>query len=203
MKGLLLKDFYLVRAALAIILVSYAVIGIGFSIVVDPWVTVIIGSIMFGIMSASTINMDKQYGWRKLAATLPVDKRNLIDSKFLLYLLFSVLGFVVGVVLALVIANVADKATAPETIRLYLSVAGAMALFSGGVMIPCNFLLSDEKAMVSLIVTFPLLTGIFVAISRATDDVMLSCNIVLVISAVVFVGSWLFSRGKIARMDIH
>lgn len=203
MKGLLLKDFYLVRAALAIILVSYAVIGIGFSIVVDPWVTVIIGSIMFGIMSASTINMDKQYGWRKLAATLPVDKRNLIDSKFLLYLLFSVLGFVVGVVLALVIANVADKTTAPETIRLYLSVAGAMALFSGGVMIPCNFLLSDEKAMVSLIVTFPLLTGIFVAISRATDDVMLSCNIVLAISAVVFVGSWLFSRGKIARMDIH
>lgn len=203
MKGLLLKDFYLVRAALAIILVSYAVIGIGFSIVVDPWVTVIIGSIMFGIMSASTINMDKQYGWRKLAATLPVDKRNLIDSKFLLYLLFSVLGFVVGVVLALVIANVADKTTAPETIRLYLSVAGAMALFSGGVMIPCNFLLSDEKAMVSLIVTFPLLTGIFVAISRATDDVMLSCNLVLVISAVVFVGSWLFSRGKIARMDIH
>ena len=203
MKGLLLKDFYLVRAALAIILVSYAVIGIGFSIVVDPWVTVIIGSIMFGIMSASTINMDKQYGWRKLAATLPVDKRNLIDSKFLLYLLFSVLGFVVGVVLALVIANVADKTTAPETIRLYLSVAGAMALFSGGVMIPCNFLLSDEKAMVSLIVTFPLLTGIFVAISRATDDVMLSCNIVLAISALVFVGSWLFSRGKIARMDIH
>ena len=203
MKGLLLKDFYLVRAALAIVLVSYAVIGIGFSIVVDPWVTVIIGSIMFGIMSASTINMDKQYGWRKLAATLPVDKRNLIDSKFLLYLLFSVLGFVVGVVLALVIANVADKTTVPETIRLYLSVAGAMALFSGGVMIPCNFLLSDEKAMVSLIVTFPLLTGIFVAISRATDDVMLSCNIVLAISAVVFVGSWLFSRGKIARMDIH
>ena len=203
MKGLLLKDFYLVRAALAIILVSYAVIGIGFSIVVDPWVTVIIGSIMFGIMSASTINMDKQYGWRKLAATLPVDKRNLIDSKFLLYLLFSVLGFVVGVVLALVIATVADKTTAPETIRLYLSVAGAMALFSGGVMIPCNFLLSDEKAMVSLIVTFPLLTGIFVAISRATDDVMLSCNIVLAISALVFVGSWLFSRGKIARMDIH
>lgn len=203
MKGLLLKDFYLVRAALAIVLVSYAVIGIGFSIVVDPWVTVIIGSIMFGIMSASTINMDKQYGWRKLAATLPVDKRNLIDSKFLLYLLFSVLGFVVGVVLALVIANVADKTTAPETIRLYLSVAGAMALFSGGVMIPCNFLLSDEKAMVSLIVTFPLLTGIFVAISRATDDVMLSCNIVLAISAVVFVSSWLFSRGKIARMDIH
>lgn len=203
MKGLLLKDFYLVRAALAIILVSYAVIGIGFSIVVDPWVTVIIGSIMFGIMSASTINMDKQYGWRKLAATLPVDKRNLIDSKFLLYLLFSVLGFVVGVVLALVIANVADKTTAPETIRLYLSVAGAMALFSGGVMIPCNFLLSDEKAMVSLIVTFPLLTGIFVAISRATDDVMLSCNLVLAISALVFVGSWLFSRGKIARMDIH
>ena len=49
MKGLLLKDFYLVRAALVLILVTYAVIGVGMSIVVDPWITVIIGAVMFGI----------------------------------------------------------------------------------------------------------------------------------------------------------
>ena len=94
MKGLLLKDFYLVRAALVLILVTYAVIGVGMSIVVDPWITVIIGAVMFGIMSASTINMDKQFGWRKLAATLPVKKETTVDSKYLLYLIVSVLGFV-------------------------------------------------------------------------------------------------------------
>ena len=75
-----------------LILVTYAVIGVGMSIVVDPWIMVIIGAVMFGIMSASTITMDKSYGWRKLAATLPVSKETTVDSKYLLYLLSACWG---------------------------------------------------------------------------------------------------------------
>lgn len=70
-------------------------------------------------------------------------------------------------------------------------------------MIPGNFLLSDEKAMITLIVAYPLLTGIFVAVSRLTEDVIVSCNIVLGFSAVVFAGSWLICRKLIAAKDIR
>ena len=204
MKGLLLKDFYLVRATLAIILVTYAVIGIGMSIMSDPWITVVIGAVMFGIMSASTINMDKQYGWNKFEVTLPVSKAHIVDSKYLLYLLFSVLGFVVGVALSLIICAVKpDLMPADEMIRLYLSIAAAMALFAGGVQIPGNFLLSAEKAMITLIVAYPLLTGIFVAVARLTEDMILTCNIVLALAVVVFAASWLISRKLIAARDIQ
>lgn len=204
MKGLLLKDFYLVRATLAIILVTYAVIGIGMSIMSDPWITVVIGAVMFGIMSASTINMDKQYGWNKFEVTLPVSKARIVDSKYLLYLLFSVLGFVVGVALSLIICAVKpDLMPADEMIRLYLSIAAAMALFAGGVQIPGNFLLSAEKAMITLIVAYPLLTGIFVAVARLTEDMILTCNIVLALAVVVFAASWLISRKLIAARDIQ
>lgn len=204
MKGLLLKDFYLVRAALVLILVTYAVIGVGMSIIVDPWITVIIGAVMFGIMSASTINMDKQFGWRKLAATLPVKKETAVDSKYLLYLIFSVLGFAVGVAISLIICAVKpDLMPADEMVRLYLSIAAAMALFSGGVQIPGNFLLSDEKTMITLIVAYPLLTGIFVAVARLTEDTILTCNIVLALAVVVFAVSWLVSRKIIAARDIQ
>lgn len=204
MKGLLLKDFYLVRATLAIILVTYAVIGIGMSIMSDPWITVVIGAVMFGIMSASTINMDKQYGWNKFEVTLPVSKARIVDSKYLLYLLFSVLGFVVGVALSLIICAVKpDIMPADEMIRLYLSIAAAMALFAGGVQIPGNFLLSAEKAMITLIVAYPLLTGIFVAVARLTEDMILTCNIVLALAVVVFAASWLISRKLIAARDIQ
>ena len=204
MKGLLLKDFYLVRATLAIILVTYAVIGIGMSIMSDPWITVVIGAVMFGIMSASTINMDKQYGWNKFEVTLPVSKARIVDSKYLLYLLFSVLGFVVGVALSLIICAVKpDLMPADEMIRLYLSIAAAMALFAGGVQIPGNFLLSAEKAMITLIVAYPLLTGIFVAVARLTEDMILTCNIVLALAVVVFAASWLISRKLIVARDIQ
>lgn len=204
MKGLLLKDFYLVRATLAIILVTYAVIGIGMSIMSDPWITVVIGAVMFGIMSASTINMDKQYGWNKFEVTLPVSKAHIVDSKYLLYLLFSVLGFVVGVALSLIICAIKpDLMPADEMVRLYLSISAAMALFAGGVQIPGNFLLSAEKAMITLIVAYPLLTGIFVAVARLTEDMVLTCNIVLGLSVAVFVLSWLIGRKLIAARDIQ
>lgn len=204
MKGLLLKDFYLVRATLAIILVTYAVIGIGMSIMSDPWITVVIGAVMFGIMSASTINMDKQYGWNKFEVTLPVSKARIVDSKYLLYLLFSVLGFVVGVALSLIICAVKpDLMPADEMIRLYLSIAAAMALFAGGVQIPGNFLLSAEKAMITLIIAYPLLTGVFVVVARLTEDMMRTCSIVLALSAAVFAISWIVCRKAIAARDVR
>ncbi len=204
MKGLLLKDFYLVRATLAIILVTYAVIGIGMSIMSDPWITVVIGAVMFGIMSASTINMDKQYGWNKFEVTLPVSKARIVDSKYLLYLLFSVLGFVVGVALSLIICAVKpDLMPADEMIRLYLSIAAAMALFAGGVQIPGNFLLSAEKAMITLIIAYPLLTGVFVVVARLTEDMMRTCSIVLALSAAVFAISWIVCRKVIAARDVR
>ena len=198
MKGLLLKDFYLVRAALVLILVTYAVIGVGMSIVVDPWITVIIGAYN------QIENVKQLASARKLAATLPVKKETAVDSKYLLYLIVSVLGFAVGVVISLIICAVKPELMpADEMVRLYLSIAAAMALFSGGVQIPGNFLLSDEKAMITLIVAYPLLTGIFVAVARLTEDTILTCNIVLALAVVVFAVSWLVSRKIIAARDIQ
>mgnify|MGYP000773565174 CR=1 FL=1 len=203
MKGLLLKDFYLVRAGLALILVSYAVIGVGMSVIVTPWTVVIIGTVMFGIMSATTISTDKHSGWRKLSATLPVSKQTAIDSKYLLYLLFSALGFLVGIAISLIIVAIKpDTATNTDMVQLYLCIAATMAFFSGGVMIPSYYLLSDEKAMVSMMLSYPLMTGLFIAVARITDDRQLTMITVLVFSAIVYVVSWLLARTRIAARDI-
>ena len=204
MKGLLLKDFYLVRATLVIGLVTYAVIGVGMAIIADPWISVVVGAVMFGIMSASTITLDKGYGWNKLSATLPLKKETAVDSKYLLYLFFSVLGFVLGMALSFIICAVKpDLMPADETVRLYLSIAAAMALFAGGVQIPGNFLLSAEKAIITLIIAYPLLTGVFVVVARLTEDMMRTCSIVLALSAAVFAISWIVCRKAIAARDVR
>ena len=203
MKGLLLEDFYLVRAGLALILISYAIIGAGMSVIVTPWVVVLIGAVMFGIMSATTISTDKHSGWRKLSATLPISKKAVVDSKYLLYVLFSVLGFVVGIVISWIIVTIRpDTAVATEMVRLYLSLAVTMAFFSGGVMIPSYYLFSDEKAMLSMMLSYPLMTGIFIAVARVTDDRQLTTTVLLVFSLAFFVLSWLIARTRIAARDV-
>ena len=57
--------------------------------------------------------------------------------------------------------------------------------------------------MITLIVAYPLLTGIFVAVARLTEDTILTCNIVLALAVVVFAVSWLVSRKIIAARDIQ
>lgn len=203
MKGLLLKDFYLVRAGLALILVSYAIIGAGMSVIVTPWTVVIIGTVMFGIMSATTISTDKHSGWRKLSATLPVSKQTAIDSKYLLYLLFSALGFIIGVAISVIIVAIKpDAAVDTDMVQLYLCIAATMAFFSGGVMIPSYYLFSDEKAMVSMMLSYPLMTGLFIVVARITDDRQLTMMAVLAFSVVVYAASWLFARTRIAARDL-
>lgn len=203
MKGLLLKDFYLVRAGLALILVSYAIIGAGMSVIVTPWMVVIIGTVMFGIMSATTISTDKHSGWRKLSATLPVSKQTTIDSKYLLYLLFSALGFIIGVAISVIIVAIKpDAAVDTDMVQLYLCIAATMAFFSGGVMIPSYYLFSDEKAMVSMMLSYPLMTGLFIVVARITDDRQFTMMVVLAFSVAVYAASWLFARTRIAARDL-
>ena len=77
-----------------------------------------------------------------------------------------------------------------------------MAFFSGGVMIPSYYLFSDEKAMVSMMLSYPLMTGIFIAVARVTDDRQLTTTVLLVFSLAFFVLSWLIARTRIAARDV-
>ena len=64
MKGLLLKDYYLIKSVLYIILVVFAIVGIGMSFLASTWVLAVLATVMLGMISVTTINMDKNSGWR-------------------------------------------------------------------------------------------------------------------------------------------
>ncbi len=92
MKGLLLKDYYLIRSVLYIILAVFAVTGIGMSFLASAWVLTVMATVMLGMISVTTIQMDKHSGWRKISAVLPVSRKAVLDSKYILYILLSGAG---------------------------------------------------------------------------------------------------------------
>ena len=75
MKGLLLKDYYLIRSVLYVILAVFAVVGIGMSFLTSTWVLTVLATVMLGMISVTTINMDKNSGWRKVSLVLPVPRK--------------------------------------------------------------------------------------------------------------------------------
>ena len=202
MKGLLLKDYYLIRSILYIILVVFAVIGIAMSFLTSTWVLTVIATVMLGMISVTTINMDKSSGWRKVSVTLPVSRKTFLDSKYILYLLLSGIGLLLGVTLS-VIVSVFKGQLDYNSMLLFISISIAMALLSGSMTIPFAFLFSEEKSMLGLIIAYPLSAMIFVAAALLFDNKLMACGLVAIAAVVLYIMSWSISRKYIANRDIN
>lgn len=201
MKGLLLKDYYLIRSILYIILAVFAVIGIGMSFLTSTWVLTVIATVMLGMISVTTINMDKSSGWRKISVVLPVSRKTFLDSKYILYLLLSGIGLFLGITLS-VIVSVFKGQLDYNSMLQFISISIAMALFSGSMTIPFAFLFSEEKSMLGLIIAYPFSSAVFVGAALLIDNKIIACGLVAVVGILLYTISWLIARKLIIKRDI-
>lgn len=201
MKGLLLKDYYLIRSILYIILAVFAVIGIGMSFLTSTWVLTVIATAMLGMISVTTINMDKSSGWRKISVVLPVSRKTFLDSKYILYLLLSGIGLFLGITLS-VIVSVFKGQLDYNSMLQFISISIAMALFSGSMTIPFAFLFSEEKSMLGLIIAYPFSGTVFVGAALLIDNKIIACGLVAVAGILLYTISWLIARKLIIKRDI-
>ena len=194
MKGLLLKDYYLIGSVLWILLAAMAVIGIAMAVLTSAWALVVIATVMLGMVSVSTINMDKASGWYKVSRVMPVARQAVVDSKYLLYLLLSGVGLLLGMVLGMVASLIQGG--------LYLTISVAMALLAGSVTLPCSFLFSEEKNVLAIFLAYPAAAGIFAGVVVPLGVTPLSGSLVAGISVVLYAASWVLARRKIAFRDV-
>jgi ABC-type Na+ efflux pump permease subunit len=203
MKGLLLKDYYVLQANLAVIAVVSIAIGAGMAFLISPLVLIVITSTVFGQMAASTITNDNTTGWTKFAVTLPVSRQQIISGKYLAYALFCLLGLATGIIISSAIALIRQEFEA-ESLFLFASIALIVPMISGSVMIPCNFVFREERAMLSMIVSYLATSALVVAYIFVVDlfiDVethLLSvCGIGVVVSIVIYLVSWMISQNRV------
>ena len=201
MKGLLLKDYYLIKSVLYIILVVFAIVGIGMSFLASTWVLAVLATVMLGMISVTTINMDKNSGWRKVSVVLPVSRKAVLDSKYILYLLLSGTGLLSGIVLSIAVSACRGEFDS-HSMLLFISISIAMALFSGSMTIPFTFLFSEEKSMLGLIIAYPLSAMVFMGAAMLIDDKLTACGLVAASGILLYTVSWGAARKYIAGRDI-
>lgn len=201
MKGLLIKDYYLIRSILYIILVVFAVVGIGMSFLTSTWVLTVIATVMLGMISVTTISMDKNSGWRKISVVLPVCRKAILDSKYILYVLLSGVGLLLGIILSVTVSTFKGQLDY-NSMPIFISISIAMALFSGSMTIPFTFLVSEEKSMLGSIIAYPLSAMVFVGAALLFDNKLMACGLVAIAGVILYTISWIISRKYIANKDI-
>ena len=200
MKGLLLKDFYMARSLLVFLGVVFLVLGVSFSYLVSPWAMTVIATVMMGVNVTSSIQADQTSGWLKTVLTTPASRKTLLNSKYVLYLLFSLAGLLLGLLVGAIAALALDAGR--EMLVLFLWISVSMALFSGGMLLPLSFCLEEGGSMVGNILAYPLSAGLYVGLVLLLGDRPWTCPVIALLAAAVFALSWLVSQKILARKEL-
>lgn len=152
MKGLLLKDIYNLKRLGK----QYAIICTGmlvWSIFMKNYSFFSMMIMLSGVMSVITsFSFDEAVHFDKYALTLPVTKKNLVQAKYVLLLVFLAGGFFIGTLGSVLVSLVMEGGVLelPEQITSAASVA-CLFLLAFSVMIPAVFKLGVEKGRMLLV----------------------------------------------------
>ena len=206
MKGLLLKDFYTTKANILVALLSCLVMAIGLSFVISPSVVIILVAIPLSMTVSGTIISDKKNKWTQYSVTLPVSKKQIISSKYIAYLFWVIVGLIVGTLICLIVLKITN--TTDNYMNIFIGFSIIISLLSGSIIMPCNFVLPEEQSIIGTILAYSLTSGILALsifglnqIFNVRENMNMTLVICRIISAVIYIISWIVSSQKIKNFN--
>ncbi len=206
MKGLLLKDFYTTKANILVALLSCLVMAIGLSFVISPSVVIILVAIPLSMTVSGTIISDKKNKWTQYSVTLPVSKKQIISSKYIAYLFWVIVGLIVGTLICLAVLKITN--TTDNYMNIFIGFSIIISLLSGSIIMPCNFVLPEEQSIIGTILAYSLTSGILALsifglnqIFNVRENMNMTLVICCIISAVIYIISWIVSSQKIKNFN--
>ncbi len=172
MKGLLRKDFLLLRAygrSLLLLLVLFLGIGVtsGTNIIVG---IVMIESIM---LSVSTFSYDDMAKWNAYMLSMPVSRKTAVREKYVFALLLGLIGIVLSLLAGAIRGNI-DWRELGWTVGACLTIAFLYL----SIMMPLAFRYGAEKMRILLLavffVLFFILFGGYVLLSKSAPGALAS-----------------------------
>lgn len=163
MKGLLIKDLLVLRTnarnTLLFLLIYCIVFGV---ISQDASMVSGIAIIMLTTLSISTFTYDNLARWESYALCLPVTRKQMVQAKYLLSLLFAAAGAVLSLFLGLGISAFGDQGPQPidEILSLHIGMLAA-SLICISFLLPLIYKFGIEKSKIIFIaiVGVPTLLG--------------------------------------------
>jgi len=167
MKGLLLKDYCLLRNNAILLFVVLVAVCVFLSIMFGTVIFVVLPTILSIIMSSlvfNTITIDKMSRWNMIVATFPVHRQTILREKYLLYSITTLIGALFGAVLCLVRLVLFNDPEGIENNYLMYSLCSSIGfpLMAGSINLPISIFteLGEAFNAVSMIISYVIVAGI-------------------------------------------
>lgn len=161
MRGLILKDFYNMFKNIGPTMVTTICVGLLLMVQGNPSLFVIGFALAGGGICSTCLRMDETAGWTKFELTAPVSRTTVVIEKYILLVLFTVIGLIVGGTVSYVAGSVSGTLEFTQFI-MYVSVAFSISLISGSLIIFFLFKFGMIKADFFTVLCYAIPVGIFV-----------------------------------------
>ena len=199
MKGLLLKDFYMMLKYCRIYLIMVTIF-IAVSFVNSESLLFVFYPCMFcGMIPVSLLSYDERSKWLQYSATMPYTKAQIVSGKYLIGLCVQT-AVVIVTAIAQAVRMSLDGVFAWEEYLVLVLMLTAMALLTSSISLPFMFKLGVEKGIMAYYVMIGVVCGGSVVASKLFEESVaqeISLNAVLpvlcLLSAGIYALSWYLS----------
>ena len=146
MTGFILKDLLTLRRYIKLIALAIAVFAVMTWYLDNAAVVSAMIAVQFAVLPVTSFAYDQQAKWELFAQTLPVSRREIVASKYVLSIAFIALGTIIGVGLALVVGLLKGEPAGPRDLALAGGFIMAASMFFLSVMIPLIYKFGVEKS---------------------------------------------------------
>lgn len=188
MHGLIQKDLYSLKGSFKSILLIMIIFGVIFIPQAGGVSFIAVTVFMMSSLVISTISMDDFVKWDKYALTLPLNRKDIVKSKYELLLLLSITGAVVGLAVTAVYNLIVNQASVEEILMMgIMMVAVSIALL--GIVMPVIYKFGVERArilmMICIFLPIVLILGLVYAAENSGINLPEVSNLLLVVTIII------------------
>lgn len=151
MKGLILKDLYITKNNSRFYLLILGLFGIVSLAQGDGGMSFLpFCVILFSVLVISSLSYDELAKWDRLALCMPITRRQVVASKYVLHLIFTAVGVLLGLLIGVLSLLIHDGGDYRALLTL-VATSAAIALVYGALVLPLIFRYGPEKGRIMII----------------------------------------------------
>ncbi len=207
MKGLIIKDFLSLKkyGRSVLLVIAFYIL---FSFMVDDS-SFMSGAVvlLFSVTVITSFSYDKQAGWEEYALSLPLPRKTIVKSKYLLSLLMTIAGAALSALIGIVINLVTNNKSIIEHLTATYVLLIISVLFLS-IMLPLIYKFGVEKSRIFMVIVIAIPAAAAFVFDRAGFDLpseALFGRLLLyspVMLAALFAFSYMLSRYIFEKKEI-
>jgi len=173
---------------------------------------VIMTTLGFGMFSIATFNYDETAKADKYILTLPLTKKEVVLSKYILVIMSTIIGAILGTIISSVVISIVNKQLPDMMELLYSAIGGIFGIgIIESIQIPCIYKYGSEKGRIWLFVGVFSISFCVGFLSKHIDlssfDLLFHFveghvfGVIGTVSVIILLFSYLISRRIVARKE--